>query len=62
MRYYLATLFRWDNTWNYLWYFLDMTLESNNDTMGLRLINSMASPHIWFAQEDITDILWGNIT
>jgi hypothetical protein len=24
--------------------------------------NSMASPHIWLAQEHITDIKWGNIT
>jgi hypothetical protein len=40
MRYYLATLFRWDNSWNYLWYFVEMTPQSNNDTMGSRLIKT----------------------
>jgi hypothetical protein len=25
MRYYLAALFRWDSSWNYLWYPVEMT-------------------------------------
>jgi hypothetical protein len=62
MRYYLATLFRWNNIWNYLWYYVEMTHQRNNDTMGSRLINGMALPHIWLAQEKITYILWGNNT
>jgi hypothetical protein len=62
MRYYLATLFRWNNSQNYLWYSVEMTPQSNNDTTGSRLINNMALPHIWLAQENITDIQWGNIT
>ena len=62
MRYYLVTLFRWDSSWNYLWYSVEMTSQSNNDTTRSRLINSMALPHIWLAQEDIAYIQWGNIT
>jgi hypothetical protein len=62
MRYYLATLFRCNNSWNYLWYSVEMTPQSNNETTGSRLINNMALPHIWLAQENITDIQWGNIT
>jgi hypothetical protein len=62
MRYYLETLFRWDSSWNYLWYFIEMTSQRNNDTVGSRLINIMTLPHIWLAQENITDIQWGNIT
>ena len=62
MRYYLAALFRWNNIQKYLSYSVDMTPQSKNDTTGLRLINSMVSPHIWLAQEDIIDIQWGNIT
>ena len=62
MRYYFAALFRWNNSWNYLWYSVEMTPQSNNDTTGSRLINNMVSPHIWLAQENITDIQWGNIT
>jgi hypothetical protein len=38
MRYYLAALFRWDSSWNYLWYSVEMTPQSNNDTTGSRLI------------------------
>ena len=52
------TLFRWI----YLWYSLDMTPQSNNDTTGSRLINNMTSPPIWLSKEDIIDIQWGNIT
>jgi hypothetical protein len=62
MRYYLATLFWWNNSWNYFWYSVEMTPQSNNDTTGSRLLNNMALPHIWLAQENITDIQWGNIT
>ena len=62
MRYYLAALFRWGSSWNYLWYPVEMTPQSNNDTTGSRLIDSMVFPHIWLAQENITDIQWGNIT
>jgi hypothetical protein len=51
-----VTLFRWDNSWNYLWYPVEMTPQSNNDTMGSRLIDSMELPHIWLAQENIIDI------
>jgi hypothetical protein len=49
MRYYLAALFRWDSSWNYLWYPIEMIPQSNNDTTGLRPIDSMALPHIWLA-------------
>jgi hypothetical protein len=62
MRYYLATLFRGNSSWNYLWYFVEMTPQRNNDTVGSRLINNMALPHIWLAQENIKDIQWGSIT
>jgi hypothetical protein len=62
MRYYLATLFSWNNSENYLWYYVEMTPQSNNDTTGSRLINNMVLPHIWLAQENITNIQWGNIT
>jgi hypothetical protein len=62
MRYYLAILFRWNSSQNYLWYSIEMTPQRNNDTVRLRLINIMALPHIWLAQENITDIQWGNIT
>ena len=62
MRYYLAELFRWDSSWKYLWYPVEMTPQSNNVTMGSRLIDSMVLPHIWLAQENITKIQWGNIT
>jgi hypothetical protein len=30
--------------------------------MGLRLINNMIFPHIWLAQNNITNIKMGNIT
>jgi hypothetical protein len=43
MRYYLATLFRWNNSQNYLWYSVEMNPQRNNDTTGSRLINNMAS-------------------
>jgi hypothetical protein len=62
MRYYLVALFRWNNSRNYLYYFVEMTPQSNNDTTGLILINNMALPRIWLAHENITDIQWGNIT
>jgi hypothetical protein len=42
MRYYLATLFRWNNSQNYFWYSVEMTPQRNNDTTGSRLINNMA--------------------
>ena len=35
MRYYLAALFRWNSSWNYLWYSVEMTPQSNNDTMSV---------------------------
>jgi hypothetical protein len=38
-----------------------MTPQSNNDTMGSRLINNMMFPHIWLDQKHITDIKRGNI-
>jgi hypothetical protein len=57
-----VTLFWWNNSRNYLWYPVEMTPESNNDTCGSRLINSMTFPHIWLAQNNITDIKRGNIT
>ena len=60
--YYLVALFRWDNSWNYLLYPIEMTPQSNNDTTGSRLIDNMMLPHIWLAQENITYIQWGNIT
>jgi hypothetical protein len=50
MRYYLSTLFRWDSSWNYLWYPIEMTPQSNNDTTGSRLIDIIVLPHIWLAQ------------
>jgi hypothetical protein len=62
MRYYLATLFRWNSSLNYLWRSIEMTPQRNNDNAGLRLINNMVLPHIWLAQENIIDIQWGNIT
>jgi hypothetical protein len=62
MRYYLATLFRWNNRRKYLWYYGEMTPQRNNDTAGLRLINNMVFPHLWLAQENIKNIKWGKIT
>jgi hypothetical protein len=62
MREYLAALFWWKSSWNYLWYPLEMTLQSNNDTTRLRLINNMTFPHIWLSQNNITDIKRGNIS
>jgi hypothetical protein len=62
MRDYLATLFWWNNSQNYLWYPVDLTPHSNNDTTGSRLINNMMFPHIWLAQNNITYIKRGNIT
>jgi hypothetical protein len=62
MRYYLTEMFRWNNSQNYLSYFVEMTPQKNNDTAGSRLLNNMASPHIWLAQENIRDIQWGHIT
>jgi hypothetical protein len=62
MRDYLVALFWWNNSRKYLWYLVELTPQSNNDTMGSRLINSMAFPHIWLAQNNITDIKRENIT
>ena len=46
MRDYLATLFWWNSSHNYLWYLVELTPQSNNDTTGWRLINNMTLPHI----------------
>jgi hypothetical protein len=62
MRYYLATLFRWKSSQNYLWYSVEMTPQGNNDTVGSRLINNMVLPHIWLSQENITNIQRRKIT
>jgi hypothetical protein len=62
MRDFLAELFWWNSSQNYLWYPLELTLKSNNDTTRSRLINIMTFPHIWLAQNNITDIKRGNIT
>jgi hypothetical protein len=62
MRNYLAALFLWNNSQNYLWYPIEMTSQSNNDTTGSRIIDNMTFPHIWLAQNNITDIKRGNIT
>jgi hypothetical protein len=35
MRYYLPTLFRWNSSWNYLWYSVEMTPQRNNDNYGV---------------------------
>jgi hypothetical protein len=56
MRDYLATRFWWNNSQNYLWYPVELTPQSNNDTMASRLINNMSFPDIWLAQKNITDI------
>jgi hypothetical protein len=40
------TLFRWNNSRNYLWYSVEMSPQSNNDTTGVRLIKNMALPHL----------------
>jgi hypothetical protein len=56
MGYYLASLFRWNSSRNYLWYSVEMTPQRNNDTVGSRLINNMALLDIWLAQENITHI------
>jgi hypothetical protein len=62
MRYYLAVVFRWNDSHNYLSYSIEMIPQRNNDIAGSRLIKNMALPHIWLSQENITDIQWGNIT
>jgi hypothetical protein len=62
MRDYLAALFWSNNSQNYLWYPIELTSQSNNYTMGSRLINNMMFPHIWLAQKNITYIKTGNIT
>jgi hypothetical protein len=62
MRDYLVALFWWRNNTNYLWYPIELTSQSNNDTMGSRLIENMTSPHIWLSQNNISDIKRGNIT
>ena len=62
MRDYLVTLFWWRSSRNYLWYPIEMTSQSNNDTTRPRLINKMTSPHIWLIEANIIDIKRGNIT
>jgi hypothetical protein len=62
MRDYLVALFWWENSQNYLWYLVGMTLQSNNDTIGSRLINNMTLPHIWLSKKNITYIYSLNIT
>jgi hypothetical protein len=62
MRDYLEALFWWSNTQNYLWYPIDLTSQSNNDTIGSRLIDNMTSPHVWLAQNHIKNIKRGNTT
>ena len=62
MRDYLAVLFWWRRSWNYLLYPVEMTSQSNNDTVGYRIIDKMMFPHIWLVQRNITDIKRGNIT
>jgi hypothetical protein len=62
MRDYLAALFWWSSSQNYLWYPIELTSQSNNDSTGSRLINNTTSPHIWLAQNNITHIKRGNIT
>jgi hypothetical protein len=47
---------------NYLWYLIEMTPQSNNDTTVSRLINIMVFTHIWLAQNNIIDIKRGKIT
>jgi hypothetical protein len=61
MRDYLVALFWWNSSRNYLWYLLELTPQSNNDTTGYRIINNMMLPHIWFSQINIIDIKRGNI-
>jgi hypothetical protein len=62
MRDYLATLFWWNNSRNYLCYLIEFIPQNINDTTGSRLINNMTFPHIWLAQNNITEIKRGNIT
>jgi hypothetical protein len=62
MRDYLAVVFWWSSSRNYLWYPVEMTSQSNNDTTGSRIIDNMTFPHIWLAQKNITDIKKRNIT
>jgi hypothetical protein len=62
MRDYIAVLFWWSSSRNYLWYPVEMTSQSNNDTTMFRLIEKVLFPHIWLAQKNITYISWGNIT
>jgi len=57
MRDYLATQFWWSNNQNYLWYLIEMITQSNNDTMGYRLINIITFLDIWLAQKNITHYL-----
>jgi hypothetical protein len=62
MRDYLVAFLGGINSQNYLWYPIEMTSQSNNDTTRSRLIDNMTFPHIWLAQNNITDIKRGNIT
>lgn len=58
MRDYLVALLWWSNN---LWYPIELTSQSNNDTMGSRLIDNMTSPHIWLTQNNIKNIKRSNI-
>jgi hypothetical protein len=62
MRDYIAALFWWRSSQNYLWYPIEMTSQSNNETTGSRFIDIMTSPHIWLAQNKIKYIKRDNIT
>jgi hypothetical protein len=62
MQDYLAVMFWWSSSQNYLWYPIELTSQSNNDTMWSRLIDIMVFPHIWLVENNITDIKRGNIT
>jgi hypothetical protein len=62
MKDYLAALFWWSSSWNYLWYLTKLTSQSNNDTMRYRFIDIMMSSHIWLAQNHITNIKRRSIT
>jgi hypothetical protein len=62
MREYLVALFLWSSIQNYLWYPIELTTQSNNDTTRSRLIENMSFPLIWLAQNNITNINRGNIT
>ena len=37
MRYYFAALFRWNNSWNYLWYSVEMTPQEKQWHCGVKI-------------------------